>query len=119
MHIGVTVCIPMHCVRSFLRGYVGLAALLLLRRLVTAPQNAVRGTNSSDEPVIGPVGRGGSLWSKAAARSWVVGFPKPGWPQAYTNFRYEPKSVAAHPLGMRRQEPPAEPAERYGVTWTR
>ena len=28
---------------------VGLAALLFLRRLVTAPQNAVRGTNSSDE----------------------------------------------------------------------
>jgi len=38
---------------------VGLAALLFLRRLVTAPQNAVRGTNSSDEAL--PIGTNGSF----------------------------------------------------------
>jgi hypothetical protein len=42
-------------------GPVGLAALLFLRRLVTAPQNVIAGTKFSDEPHFYHVGSTGAV----------------------------------------------------------
>ena len=48
---------------------VGLADLLFLRRLVTAPQNVVRGTNSSDEPKIRAVAR---IFAIISLKQWGI-----------------------------------------------